>query len=190
RSLIRIDLDTKAREQTTLEVSLIAITPDGDAWLISGETLWTWRVGAKPTRVDTPGAVDSLYVDRDRVFLHSSRAISLFEHGKLRVIPVPSTESWWPPGSPLAGVVDAQGIVSVVDLASGATIPISHALQNVVVRGRRVAFVTTMKGFSHAHPLVTIWTLAVPDDPAALRKWLVDITNARGVADTDAYVWN
>ena len=60
----------------------------------------------------------------------------------------------------------------------------------VVSRGNRVAYLDRfIRDVYGGHPTVAIWTIAVPDDPVALRRWLATVTNARSVVDTDAHSW-
>ena len=130
-----------------------------------------------------PEPVDNLWVIDSHPVAHSPRSLTLLDREPFR--PVYSDSRLCAGLRDLVvACVSATNTVTLLDLATGLDAP----LQARAVTGEIVAHDSSLAyptGTTH----VSVLTIPVPRDPAALRAWLTGVTNAKPVAGSDVVAW-
>jgi WD40 repeat protein len=193
-TLSRFELATGHRDVAAIaDVRRFTILPSGRAWVVAGAgELWRWDVAMPAIRVDVGEPVDDVGAVEDHVFAHAARSMFALDADPPRAI---ATESWWWSwmGDGYLATVSAHGEISVVDseMASHVTlqprtVPPTMAIRSPLVsRGDTLVFVAQAGQAARVHLL----ELAVPHEPAALARWLSEITNAEPAAGGRSAQW-
>jgi hypothetical protein len=193
--LIRIADTTHAQERTRSPgvISRIAIDPRGTAWLIAADKPYRWRVGEREaTALTAPEPVDGLVPTSVGAMFHSPRSMLVYESAnEPRILAKASSRVKSIDGEALLATSDARGVVSIIDVSSGASfdlpLPILQSMNLLSCPPDQIAYAYTTAG--HAEPLFGILTLSVPRDPVKLQQWLATITNAKPVPNSEAVAW-
>jgi hypothetical protein len=195
-TLSRFDLATGHRDDAAIaNVRWFTILANGRAWVTAGAgELWRWEVAMPAIRVEVGEPVDDVAtIDDDHVFAHAARSMFALDTGSPRAV---ASESWWWSwmGDGYLATVSAHGEISIVDTETPSQVtlavrtvgPMMAIRSPLTSHGDTLAVIATDRGpTARLHVL----ELAVPHDPAALARWLAEITNAEPAAGGRGAVW-
>ncbi len=187
--LSRFELDTKLRTDATFHDAIEDIALQrGRAWIVVGKgELWRWDGGALPARVELAELVDGFASKRGRILAHTAHSLIALDVEPPRAVPAESRATALM-GSDYIASRSARGAVSVIDLMGGSSMQLDATAidDSLVANGDTIMFATAV---SVARASVTAVELRVPHDPAALRRWLADVTNALPPESGQGGVW-
>jgi hypothetical protein len=190
---VRVTVPALTRERIALpeEVVGAVIQRDGRVWLLAkGGTVQRWDVGSSTAvPFDTTEPIDLLIPTEDGVQMHASKSLLTVDRaGQRHVTPVMSLH-YQQMSKTLSLVGSPNGTVGVIDLTTGEhfEIPQNMTFPSLTASGTRFGYLT---GFTRDRRWrFAYWDLEIPRDPAALQKWLANVTNAIPVPDSDAVAW-
>ncbi len=188
--LSRLDVSNGARVDSQIDddVRNIIVANNGDAWILTANgALWRWPVGAsaipfrpehtKPARVELAERALTIERANGHVLARTSRSLIEVDVEPTRAVAT-DARTTRPLSAGYVAALSAHGEVSVLDLEAGARLelPASAITETLVTRGDTLMFANGVVGDSQYRYVAL--DLAVPHDPAALRHWLADVTNA------------
>jgi WD40 repeat protein len=195
REIVRLDLATMMQDTApAANIRRFTVEPTGRAWLVteSGELL-RWDVGAAPTHVALAEPVDDVALNQDdRPFAHATHALIALDGFSPHAIAIDSR--WWTSlDDGYLATVSVRGELAIVDPETAARLALTErTLQPGAVSAPLATHGDTLVFLVGRTPEIAnleALDLAVPHDPAALRRWLADVTNAEPAAGGRGAVW-
>jgi hypothetical protein len=193
--LVRLDLSTMMQQTTPIaNIDRFAIEASGRAWLVteSGELL-RWDLGAAPVQVALPEPIDGVALTADgHAFAHATHGLIALDGFSPRAIAADSR--WWTSlGAGYLATVSARGDLAIVDPETAGSVtlapralPPGAVSTPLVARGDTLVFLSNRDlDTSDMHML----DLPVPHEPAALKRWLAEVTNAEPAAGGRGAQW-
>jgi hypothetical protein len=191
--VVHITLGSGAQQRATLaaEVSRFVIDTQQIGWILTADGHgFRWDPdAAAPVALEASEPFDDIQRSDDGVVFHGARAMVLYEGATRRVVPA-SSRRMSSMGDHLVAVVSPQGTASVVDLGTGASIPLPLDHNNtypLVTGDGKVGLSYWLMG--NGEYLLGMLQISVPRTPAELQQWLRDITNAKPVPGSEAVAW-
>jgi type II secretory pathway pseudopilin PulG len=191
RELVRLEIATGAVARTRLpsDADRLAVGADGRVWASRDRTLWSWDGRAAPHALELPAKITELFASRDHVVVGTAGSLMLPESEP------PQTLSFGAAGdfsgsrtSNWLAAPTSNGI-AVLDESAGSAIYLPLETPPHMVWMTRRGLVLATDWSRDGGALVSQYAFTVPSQPAALQRWLADVTNARAVAGSDAMVW-
>ncbi len=174
----RLHLDTGRSETAKLaDVTSIGIQA-GTCWMITTTGVLRWPLdAAQPSSYSERPTI--AYFEGSRVLFDNGDSLTYLDGATTRTIAHGSKALSWDGGSTVA-TLDARGVPSVVDLATGLSFTLPTTARTIASHGDLMLLGTQE---------LTLWRFDVPRGPAALAAWFDSITNAKTVPGTGAYTW-
>jgi hypothetical protein len=187
-TLARVALPGTPRDTAKLDVLVddLVMTPDGRAWLKTDDgALWRWDVAAAPVPVELPEPNAEVSRLGGHVVARTAHAIVVLDTTPPRTIAVDARSLAALAGGYAIAAGSTEG-VSLVDLDTGAVASLPMNAVDSAVTGAGDTIIVASDSDVDTRTL-SVYQLGVPHDPAALRRWLADATNAGAAGN--AVVW-
>jgi hypothetical protein len=166
----------------------ILVEPGGRAWFLADDAAWRWNLGGEPERVDTAESVSTLVAADEGVILQTANSLVYLTAERERVIAATVAAARWL-GDDRVVYATPHRVVGILDLQTGARVemPVRRETSSpLLIHGGSIGYATAVEA---GGTRVEIWQLPVPHEPAALQRWLAEITNARPIPGSDAVAW-
>ncbi len=183
--LCRVDLRTDARICTVLPTPLDSIIVDdgGVVWVASGKRLWKWD-GVLLIYDDLESRIVNLSGSERYVIAKLANAIYVHDGTTGRILPLTIGDFSIASEDRLI-TSGGNGRLRVIDLPTGLTYDVfttATISDPPAVNGSSIAF----RRPGHA---IFRFDLSVPTEPAALRKWLHEVTNLVDLSESEVVAW-
>jgi hypothetical protein len=188
--LARFELATGQRRDADFAdgVREVELASGGRAWIATSHgELWRWDGEGAPARVAPPDPVARLWSTHGHVLARGAHSLISLDGDAPHAVPLDAREVSWM-GADYAAALLAHGVVAIVDLQSGRSLalPAPAVTDHLIARDGAVMYATDHVDDRDRY--VTL-ELRVPHDPAALQRWLTDVTNARQPDGGHAAEW-
>jgi hypothetical protein len=190
--IAHIDVATQVTTRMSFArpVSGFAIDANRVVWVVSGGKAFRWEVGKQPVEVETPGLVDDVMPAKGYLLLHCATSIVMIKGDQRRVVALTSARVRYAGGEDLLVFETAQSEIGLLDVDSGSSVLLPYKKPlgaHVAANSEHVAYRDLVTREDKVH--VNVWSIRVPRDSIALRAWLLSVTNAKSLANTDTVAY-
>jgi hypothetical protein len=191
RELVRTVLATGATTRTVLprEIERLAVGVDGRVWAANDRTLWSWDGRSEPHALELAAKVTSLYATRDQVIVGTASSVVLPEATPPVTVTLGQTGNFSASSDSTWLAAQAGDAVALLETSAAHAIRLPLDVTPRQIRVTRTGLFIASDGGGDAAQLVQYYAFTVPTEPAALQRWLRDVTNARAVPGSEATVW-